>query len=82
MHTHTHLALPISFFFLFFNQVPEEIAGLSRLRVLALDNNDLKTVPAAIGKLSRLQSLLLRCVFAKREAEVEHPCLGSPAHLS
>lgn len=44
------------------HQVPEEIAALSELRVLAVDNNEIKTLPASIGKLSRLQSLLLRCV--------------------
>lgn len=44
------------------DQVPEEIAALSELRVLALDNNEIKTVPKSIGKLSHLQSLLLRCV--------------------
>lgn len=42
------------------DQVPAEIAALKELRVLALDNNDLKTVPAAIGELSHLQNLLLR----------------------
>lgn len=46
------------------HQVPEEIAALSELRVLALDNNEIKTVPTSIGKLLRLQSLLLRCVRA------------------
>lgn len=43
-------------------QVPADIAALSELRVLALDNNDLKAVPAAIGTLPNLRSLLLRFV--------------------
>ena len=43
-------------------QVPADIAALSELRILALDNNDLKAVPAAIGDLPHLRSLLLRFV--------------------
>lgn len=49
--------------------MPEEISSLSELRVLALDNNDLKTVPKSIGTLLHLQSLLLRFVPYSTVAE-------------
>lgn len=41
---------------------------MSELRVLALDNNEIKMVPKAIGKLSQLQSLLLRCGWIKNQS--------------
>lgn len=41
-------------------QIPENISVLSTLQVLALDNNDLRSVPATVGDLPELQTLLLR----------------------
>ena len=53
--------------------MPADIAALSELRILALDNNDLKAVPPAIGALPRLQSLLLRLVHTLQLLSLSRP---------
>lgn len=64
-------------------QLPAEIAVLTALRVLGMDNNNLRVVPASVGKLSRLKCLLLRwaLIVPRREAEQVVLCVDRfPLH--
>lgn len=42
------------------------VSRWSKLQVLCLDGNDIETIPAAFANLTKLESLLLRCVFNPR----------------